>query len=123
MKIYLGLEGSEQLITSYGREFTETEKEIYEDITTVDESIFRYSQKKTKKYFEFRYSLIEFSDLEVVLGEYKRFTTLSLKIENVVSGTYSTYKVLFDSEISKQLYTDFSGKRYYANVSFTLREV
>ncbi len=123
MKIYLGLEGSEQLITAYGREFTETEKEVYEDITTIDESIFRYSQKKTKKYFEFNYSLIEFQDLEVVLNEYKRFTTLSLKVENIVSGTYSTYKVLFDSQINKRLYTDFSGKRYYADVSFTLREI
>lgn len=124
MKIYLGLAGSEQLITNLDRDFNSPEKEAYEDVVTEDESVYRYTTDKIKHFFNFMYGVISLTNLNVILTEYRKKTTLVLKIERKdVPDTYDSYNVIFDGLFDYTLDTDFAGDdRWFKNISFTLKE-
>jgi hypothetical protein len=123
MKIYLGLAGSEQLITGYDRDFDYPKKENYEDVICEDGSITRYTTDTVKHVFNFKYATITKVDLDVIETEYDSHAVLSLKIEkDTGSETYDTYNVLFDGVFDKGMEMDYPDRREYKNVSFTLKE-
>lgn len=124
MKIYLGLAGSEFLLTGYDRDFSYPKNEIYEDVICEDGSTTRYSIDTTKSVFNFKYATITKTDLDVIETEYNRFAVLSLKVEkDTGSLTYDTYNVLFDGVFDKGMEMDYPDRREYKNVSFSLKEV
>lgn len=124
MKIYLGLAENEQLITNLDRDFNSPEKEAYEDVVTEDESIHRYTTDKIKHLFNFRYGVMSLTNLNVILTEYRKKTTLVLKVERKdVLGTYDSYNVLFEGAVDYTLDIDYAGEdRWFKNISFTLKE-
>ncbi|MBA7579923.1 hypothetical protein ES708_21804 [subsurface metagenome] len=125
MKIYLGLIGSEELITNLDRDFNMTEQEAYEDVVTEDESIYRYTIDKIKHFFNFRYGVISKTNFDTILTEHRRKTTLQLKLEKKdIPDTYDNYSVVFDGPIDYTLESDYAGSdRYYKDVSFILKEL
>lgn len=124
MKIYLGLSGSESLITAYGRSFSYPKNELYEDVICEDGSITRYTTNTVKHIFNINYLTIEKADLDVIEAEYNRHAVLSLKVEkDTGSDTYDTYSVLFDGVFNKGMDMDYNDRREYKDVSFTLKEV
>ena len=124
MKIYLGLVGSENLLTPFRKGFDITEQEAYEDVITEDETTHRYTSGKIKYIFRFSYSDISETDLNVILTEFRRKTTLRLKVEKKLApDTYNLYNVIFSGPIDYSLDTDYPGdKRYFKDISFTLKE-
>lgn len=124
MKIYLGLAGSEQLITNLDRDFNSPEQEAYKDVVTEDESIYRYTIDKIKHFFNFRYGVISLTNLNVILTEYRRKTTLVLKVERKdIPGTYNSYNVLFEGVVDYTLDVDYAGEdRWFKNILFNLKE-
>lgn len=124
MKIYLGLAGSEKLITNLDRDFNIAEQEAYADVVTEDESIYRYTTDKIKHLFNFRYGVISLTNLDVILIEYRKKTKLVLKVERKdVPDTYDIYNVIFNGPVAYTLDTDYAGDdRWFKNISFTLKE-
>jgi len=104
MNIYLGVADSENLITELNRDFTPGNIEVKETVETDDGTLYDYVTGR-KKIFKFAYDKILDDDLDVILTEFNRQTTLNLKVEDGPdSGSYDTYVVLFQKEPTYRLW-------------------
>ena len=126
MNILLGLTASENLISELNRKFNIGEIEVKEVVETDNGTLYEYVTGK-KKSFSFNYDKILDDDLDIILTEFNRQTTLSLKVENAVDvATYDTYTVLFTEEPDYKLWKELSieGTKHfiYENCKFSLIE-
>lgn len=126
MNIYLGIAGGENLITELNRDFETVPIEVKETVETDDGTIYEYVTGE-KKAFRFAYDKILDDDLDVILTEFNRQATLSLKVEDGPdSGSYDTYVVLFIKEPVYRLWKELTitGTKHfiYENCNFTLIE-
>lgn len=124
MNIYLGLVDSENLISELNRDFGTGEIEVKETVEVDSGTLYEYITGK-KKIFRFAYDKILDDDLDVILTEFNRQTTLSLKVEDGPdSGSYDTYVVLFNKEPNYNLWKELiiEGTKHfiYENCKFNL---
>lgn len=126
MNVYLGLADSELLITELNRDIDFINIEVKETVEAEDGTLHEYIVGK-KKGFKFVYDKILDDDLNIILTEFNRQTTLSLKIEDGPdSGNYDSYIVLFQKEPVYKLWKELTieGTKHfiYENCNFTLVE-
>ena len=125
MNIYLGILDSEVLITELNRDVEFFPIEVTVTVETED-GLFDYIVGK-KMGFKFSFDKITDDNLDIILTEFNKQTTLSLKVEDGPdSGTYDTYVVLFMKEPVYKLWKTMSieGTKHfiYENCKFTLIE-
>jgi len=127
--IYLGAEGSEYLLTPFGRSFSIKEEIISREGRTADGTL-RRDIVATKKTFILDYSMIDETDIDTLLTIYELDSELSLLVYNTtdLGGTtagpgvnYDQYTVLMQPfDRSRLLLT---GDGIWTNLTVELREV
>lgn len=118
--VYLGIAGSETLMTSIGRTVSVSDIELSRQERTASGKLVK-DIITVKKKITLSYSYITGTDLDIFLDLYDLKTTLSCKIYDALLSTLKTYSVLISPIDYERVLIEDSG--LFSGVQIVLEEV